>query len=73
MDISSIVVSASELYQWAKEILNCGMDFVEVSIIDDPADPPAAMFFDAWKESAPDVIYRFEVIDEAEHSEDGEQ
>lgn len=68
-----IVVSVSDLYQRAKEMLNCGMDFVEVSIIDDPSEePPVAMFFEAWKESAPEVGYTFDAIDEAELIEDGE-
>lgn len=71
--MKTIVVSVSDLYQRAKEMLNCGMDFVEVSIIEDPLEePPVFMYFEAWKASAPDVGYKFEVIDEAERIKDGE-
>lgn len=62
------VISASELYQRAKEILNAGMDFVEISLCepDDsvPDDPlPASVHFDAFRKSTPFEVIDFEDID----------
>ena len=47
------VISASELFQKAKEILNDGRDFVEISLMQpdnsDSDDPiPASVHFDAF-------------------------
>lgn len=47
------VISASELFRKAKEILNDGREFVEISLMEpdnsDPEDPiPASVHFDAF-------------------------
>lgn len=62
------VISASELYQRAKEILNAGMDYVEISLCepDDsyPDDPlPASVHFEAFKKSTPFEAVIFDDID----------
>ncbi len=48
------IVPASELYQKAKEILNDGMDYVEISFMepDEEDDLPAAIHFEAFKKSS---------------------
>ncbi len=52
------VIPASELYQMAKEILNDGMDYVEISLMEPEDDQPAAVHFTAWKKHADhDVDY----------------
>ena len=62
------VISASELYQRAKEMLNRGMDYVAISLMEpddsDPDDPlPACVHFEAYKKSAPEAWIDFEEID----------
>ena len=68
------IVSASELFQKAKEILNSGMDLVETSLIEpdisDPDDPlPACVHFDAFKVGSPEARIDFEEIDVIESSQ----
>lgn len=46
------IVSASDLYQKAKEIINDGMDYVEISLMEPDDDLPAAVHFQAWKKNA---------------------
>ena len=48
------IVSASDLYRIAKQIINDGMDWVEVSLLEPdntiPSDPlPPGLGFRAWK------------------------
>lgn len=43
------IVSASELYRLSKEILNDGMDYVEISLSEPDDDLPAAVCFSAAK------------------------
>ena len=47
------IIPASELYQKAKEILNDGMEFVEISFMepDEEDDLPAAVHFEAYRAS----------------------
>lgn len=68
------IVSASELFQKAKEILNSGMDRVEISLIEpdisDPDDPlPACVHFYAFKAGSPESRIDFEEIDVIESSQ----
>ena len=64
------IISASELYQKAKEILNDGMDYVVISFMEpdetDSDDPlPAAVHFDAFKKHGSCVWTDYEEIDVA--------
>jgi hypothetical protein len=56
------IIPASDLYQKAKEILNAGMDYVEISFMEPDDDLPAAVHFQAWKKNA-DHDEDFEEID----------
>mgnify|MGYP006988891028 CR=1 FL=1 len=62
------IVSASELYQKAKEILNDGMDYIEISLMEPDEDLPAAVHFQAWKKNAEyDVDYEeIDVVESAD-------
>lgn len=62
------VITASELYQKAKEILNSGMDYVAISLMEPdnscPDDPlPAGVHFEAFTKTCPDGWIDFEEID----------
>ena len=51
------IIKVSELYQKAKEMLNDGMDYVEISLCEpdttDPDDPlPASVHFEAFKKTS---------------------
>ena len=68
------IISASELYQKAKEILNDGMDYVAISFMEpdeiDTDDPlPAAVHFDAFKKSTPEAWIDFEEINVVDFTE----
>lgn len=69
MDSVSITVSASALYQKAKEILNDGMDYVDVFISEADEDLPPAIFFSAWSKSAPEMCVSYEEVEEAQTEE----
>lgn len=61
------VISASELFQMAKKILNDGMDFVSIDLLEedttDPSDPiPPSVHFDAFKKSDPECWVDYEEI-----------
>lgn len=62
------VVSASALFQRAKEMLNDGMDYVAISLMepddtleDDPL--PASVHFEAFKAHEPEMWIDYEDID----------
>ena len=59
------IISASELYQKAKEILKDGMDFVEISLFepDEEFDIPAGVHFEAFKKASPYEHIDYEDID----------
>lgn len=68
------IVSASDLFQKAKEILNSGMDLVEISLVEpdisDPDDPlPACVHFNAFKTNCPEARIDFEELDVVESSQ----
>lgn len=42
-------VSASELFQLAKDMLNDGNDFVSISLLESDGEMPDAVSFEAWK------------------------
>ncbi len=61
------IISASELFQKAKEILNDGMDRVIIDLCEEdttlPDDPvPACVSFHAFKSSAPHPITDYDEI-----------
>lgn len=61
-------ISASELFQKAKEILNDGMDRVTIDLFEedttDPEDPiPACVHFSAFRSSRPYEEIDYESID----------
>ena len=62
------IVPVPELYEKIKEILDDGMDYVEVSLMEPDDDLPAAVHFTAWKRNADhDEDYEeVEVVDSAE-------
>ena len=45
------IVNASELYRLTKEIVNDGMDYVEISLMEPDDDLPAAVHFEAARKS----------------------
>ena len=62
------IVRASELFQKAKEILNDGMDFVELEYLEAdnsfPDDPlPPSIVFSAFKKSDPLMSIDYEEIE----------
>ena len=62
------IVSASALFQRAKEMLNDGMDYVVISLVEPdnsvPNDPlPASVHFEAFKASEPEMWIDYEDID----------
>ena len=62
------VITASELYQKAKEILNSGMDYVAISLMEPdnscPDDPlPADVHFEAFTTTCPAGWIDFDEID----------
>lgn len=61
-----ITISVSELYQKAKEMLNDGMDYVEIGIDEADDELPPAVYFQAWTRHAPEMGVDYEVIEEAE-------
>ena len=63
------IISASDLYQKSKEILNDGMDFVEISFMDPDDDLPAAVHFQDWKKNA-DYDLDYEEIDVVDSSDE---
>lgn len=66
MDSICITVSASALYQKAKEIVNDGMDYVNIFISDADEELPPAIFFEAWTKRAPEMGVDYDVIEAAE-------
>lgn len=67
------VISASALFQKAKEMLNDGMDRVIIDLCEEdatlPDDPvPACVSFQAFKSSAPDRIMDYDEIYVADSS-----
>lgn len=62
------IIDAHELYSKAKEIINAGMDYVEITLMEpddyDPDDPiPVSVHFDAWNKRTPFEHVDFEDID----------
>ena len=62
------IISASELYQRAKEMLNRGMDYVSISLMDPddsvPDDPlPACVHFEACSKKDTNSWFDFNEID----------
>lgn len=45
------IVNASELYRLTKEIVNDGMDYVEISLMEPDDDLPAAVHFEAARKA----------------------
>lgn len=66
MDSMRITVSVSALYQKAKEMLNDGMDYVDIFISDEDEELPPAIFFSAWTKRAPEMAVDYDVIEAAE-------
>lgn len=68
------IIRASDLYNRAKEILNSGMDYVEISLMEpddsDPSDPlPAAVTFEAFRKHTPYERRLFEEIEVVSQSD----
>lgn len=62
------IISVHELHERVKEMLDEGMDFVEISFIEadnsDPEDPiPACVHFEAFSKKQPEFGVDFEDID----------
>lgn len=55
--MSSCVVSASELFQRAKEMLNDGNTYVKIDFIEPDGEIPAMLGFSAWKNGGMEVGY----------------
>ncbi len=62
----TVTVKVSDLYKLAKEMLNDGMDYVEISILepDQDNDLPASLHFDASKASFPEMGVDYEELDD---------
>lgn len=64
--IDTITVKVSELYNLAKQLKNDGMDFVEVSIVQDDstsAPLPDCLNFSAFSEKMPEAFFDYDCID----------
>lgn len=62
----NVTVKVSDLYKLSKEMLNDGMDYVEVSILEpDPEDDfPVCLHFEASKAAEPEVGIDYEDLDD---------
>lgn len=61
-----ITISVSALYQKAKEMLNDGMDYVEIGIDEADDELLPAVFFQAWAKHAPEMGIDYETIEATE-------
>lgn len=57
------IVKASELYQLAKEIINDGMDYVEISLIEADSESPACVSFSAGRKNDLDGWEDYDYLD----------
>ncbi len=67
-DFVDFIIGASDLFQKAKEMLNDGMDYVVISLMEpDNTVPdlplPASVHFDAFKAHMPEAWIDYEDID----------
>lgn len=57
------VVSASELYRLAEEIVNDGMDYVEITLMEPDEELPAAVHFEAVRKAGLEIWEDYEELE----------
>lgn len=57
------VVSASELYRLAEEIVNDGMDYVEITLMEPDEELPAAVHFEAARKAGLEIWEDYEELE----------